>query len=349
MPSKRNKESKCSHWHIVASILWIVFLGILYKWLAQLSHLHPQELPERHTSAPLSLTPSLLQSHLREMLKHRSQNGTIVLVGFTEGYKDMLLNMICRWKELGVENYAIVAFDVPSIVFCWERSLPCFYPFPESSESVPAMSQSPSPSMEPTVVYEWNSDGFKRITKLKSQQVLRLLKQGYNVLWTDLDVIWKANPMPDLLRLLAKDDHDVLIQSDATAQKEASTLINSGFYYVKQSEHTVRAFQEIVNGAAAAHDESEQPSFHRVLCRRRLDSDNCINDDLSVRTHVLNRWIYAHGAIPVLSNSLIDDDNGVVMMHCNYRVGFEVKKKCFRIGNMWLLEGEEKTCRAHNI
>jgi hypothetical protein len=238
----------------------------------------------------------------------------------------MLLNMMCRWKDLGVENYAIVAFDVPSIVFCWKRSLPCFYPLPESEsfESVPAMSQSPSSSMNSTAVHEWNSDGFKRITKLKSQQVLRLLQQGYNVLWTDLDVIWKANPLPDLLRLLTEDDHDVLIQSDAAAQKEASTLINSGFYYVKQTEHTVRAFQEIVNDAAAAHDESEQPSFHRVLCRHRLNSDNCLKDDLSVRTQVLNRWIYAHGAIPVLSRRLIDDDNGVVIVHCNYRVGFEV-------------------------
>ena len=344
-----NKKSKSSHWHIVASILWIVFLGILYKLLAQFSHVHQHELPERHTSAPLSLTPSLLQSHLREMLKHRSQNGTIVLVGFTEGYKDMLLNMICRWKELGVENYAIVAFDVPSIVFCWERSLPCYYPSPESPERVSAISQVSSPSIEPAVVHEWNSDGFKHFTKLKSRQVLHFLKQGYNVLWTDVDVFWKANPMPDFLRLLAKDDHDVLIQSDAVRGKEASTTINSGFYYVKQSERTVRAFQEIVESAAVAHDESEQPSFHRVLCRRRLDSDNCINDDLSVLTHVLDRWIYPHGAMPVLSNILIDADNGVVIMHCNYRTGFEEKKRCFHLGNMWLLKGEDKTCRAHNI
>ena len=121
-PSKRNKESKCSHWHIVASILWIAFLGILYKWLAQLSHVHQHELPEKHTSAPLSLTPGLLQSHLREMLKHRSQNGTIVLVGFTEGCKDMLLNMICRWKELGVKNYAIVVERVGLSCFCKARN-----------------------------------------------------------------------------------------------------------------------------------------------------------------------------------------------------------------------------------
>jgi hypothetical protein len=187
--------------------------------------------------------------------------------------------------------------------------------------------------MESAAVHEWNSDGFRYITKLKSQQVLRLLKQGYDVLWTDVDVFWKANPMPDLLRLLAKDDHDVLNQSDAVAEKEASTWINSGFYYVKQSERTVRAFQEIVESAAVAHDESEQPSFHRVLCRRRLDSDNCINDDLSVLTHVLDRWIYPHGAIPVLSNTLIDADNGVVIMHCNYRAGFEEKRRCFHIGN----------------
>lgn len=326
-------------------------MGTLYKWLV---HVHPQEFLRRNTSVPLSITPSLLQSHLPEMLKRRSQNGTIVLVGFTGGYSDMLLNMMCRWKELGVANYAIIAFDMPGVVFCWERSLPCFYPSPEPPESATTSSHFSSPSEKAAAVHEWNSDGFRHVTKLKSQQVLRILKQGYNVLWTDVDIFWKANPMPDLLRLLAKDNYDIVIQSDAVVEKEASAWINSGFYYVKQSEHTVRAFQEIVKEATAAHDQSEQPSFNRVLCQRPLDSNNCINDDISVLTHVLDRWKYAHGAVPILSKNLVDADNGVAIMHCNYRVGFEEKKKCFNAGNMWLLNGKDNTCRhtkfeQHNI
>ena len=315
--------------------------------LSRLSRGQDQNAVASDASTPLGPPFSLSDSHLDEMLKHRSQNRTIVLVGFTEGYKDMLLNMVCRWKELGVENYAIVAFDLPSVVFCWERSLPCFYP---STESEKVMKTSPSVPLEranSAPVHAWNSDGFKHITKLKSRQVLRLLERGYNVLWTDVDVFWKADPRPDLLRFLVKNDHDVLIQSDAVADKEASTWINSGFYYVKQSPKNVRVFQEIVQDAAMSYGQSEQPSFYRVLCQHRVDPDNCINDDLSVLTHVLDRWKYAHGVmVDVLSNTMIDTKNDVVTMHFNYRAGFEEKKRCFHIGNMWLLEGEDKTCRA---
>jgi len=96
MRSKEEKGSERSQWHMVASILWLILMGILYKGLAQLSHVHQHESPRENRSAPLSLTLSMLQSHLPEMLKQRSQNGTIVLVGFTEGYTDMLLNLMCR-------------------------------------------------------------------------------------------------------------------------------------------------------------------------------------------------------------------------------------------------------------
>lgn len=341
------RACRLNQWRIVTSILCLGFLASSYKWLRQISHA-PQDrnLVATQTRVPLSLPFSLLESHLDEMLKYRSQNGTIVLVGFTEGYKDMLLNMVCRWKELNVQNYAIVAFDLPSFLFCWERSLPCLFVWPES-DSFAKTSLSLPLGQTDSALYAWDSEGFKHITKRKSQQVLRILEHGYNVLWTDVDVFWKANPMPNLLGLLGTNDADVLIQSDATAEKEASIWVNSGFYYVRQSERTVRVFQEIVKDAAESRDQSEKPSFHRVLCQRRLDAGNCVNDDLSVLTHVLDRWKYAHGAmVDVLSNTLIDTKNDVVTMHFNYRAGFEEKKRCFHIGNMWLLEGDDKTCRA---
>lgn len=39
---------------------------------------------------------------------------------------------------------------------------------------------------------------FQRVTKVKSRMVLEILKLGYNVLLSDVDVYWFKNPLPFL-------------------------------------------------------------------------------------------------------------------------------------------------------
>lgn len=39
---------------------------------------------------------------------------------------------------------------------------------------------------------------FQRVTKVKSRMVLKILKLGYNVLLSDVDVYWFGNPLPFL-------------------------------------------------------------------------------------------------------------------------------------------------------
>ena len=39
---------------------------------------------------------------------------------------------------------------------------------------------------------------FQRVTKVKSRIVLQILKLGYNVLMSDVDIYWFENPLPFL-------------------------------------------------------------------------------------------------------------------------------------------------------
>lgn len=48
---------------------------------------------------------------LRDFLDGRAIDGTIVVCVFNFGYTMMLLNMLCRLNQLGIENYVIVAVD----------------------------------------------------------------------------------------------------------------------------------------------------------------------------------------------------------------------------------------------
>lgn len=42
----------------------------------------------------------------------------------------------------------------------------------------------------------YGSQAFRKVTKLKSQVVLQILRMGYDVTWTDTDIAWFQNPLP---------------------------------------------------------------------------------------------------------------------------------------------------------
>ena len=44
-----------------------------------------------------------------------------------------------------------------------------------------------------------------QVTKLKSRQVLYLLQKGYDVLFSDVDVVWFSDPLPSIQATYAED------------------------------------------------------------------------------------------------------------------------------------------------
>lgn len=44
----------------------------------------------------------------------------------------------------------------------------------------------------------FGTECFQRVTKVKSRIVLQILKLGYNVLMSDIDIFWFENPLPFL-------------------------------------------------------------------------------------------------------------------------------------------------------
>jgi hypothetical protein len=143
------------------------------------------------------------------LIKQRAKGGKVILLGFNNGYQDMLSNMLCQLQRLDVNNYVIAAFELEAMAFCQRHMLPCFAAYHhEQSGSGPASANAgakgkPAESsnqrvavlsaLDPSAV-EYGTAGFKSLTKAKSQQVLRILRLGYDVLWSDVDIFWKVGP-----------------------------------------------------------------------------------------------------------------------------------------------------------
>ncbi|CAI0463479.1 unnamed protein product [Linum tenue] len=105
---------------------------------------------------------------------------------------------------------------------------------------------------------------FQKVTKVKSRIVLQILKMGYNVLLSDVDVYWFENP---LQYVRSFGPTTLVAQSDEYNQTGPINLprrLNSGFYFARSNAPTIAAIEKVVNHASTS-TLSEQPSFYDML------------------------------------------------------------------------------------
>lgn len=113
-----------------------------------------------------------------------------LLVSFTNfGYFDMAHNFLVALNKLGIYNVIMFALDVPS----YQRLKSLNYEtwLLKSENSVYTESSS-----------SFGSPEFNSICNVKPWIVLELLKGGFDVVWTDTDVIWLKVRILSFLNLL---------------------------------------------------------------------------------------------------------------------------------------------------
>ena len=191
---------------------------------------------------------------LEMLLPMVARNNHVVLTGVSYNYRFMLMNFVCNLRRLGVYDTLIVAaWDEEMYQFCFKMGLPVFLYETDVFGKI---------NMKVDMAY--GSQAFRKVTKLKSQVVLAILKKGYDVTWTDTDIAWLQNPIP----LMANMESDFVVQSNAPSKEAVANgplRINSGFYRVRSTPKTIVAMEQIVLHAAAS-PLTEQPSFYMVLC-----------------------------------------------------------------------------------
>lgn len=128
----------------------------------------------------------------------------------------------------------------------------------------------------------------------KSKLVLRLLSLGHAVLFSDIDVVWISDPLPQLQTVLHDTRADFVMQSDRSddAAQPLNHNLNSGFYLARSNARTITALRAVIKYSYAIR-RSEQKAFNYVLCGafkthvggpgKRVGDDRCLYRD----THVV--------------------------------------------------------------
>lgn len=266
-----------------------------------------------------SLEPLALPCSLELLLSKRAdQNKTIVLAVAGYSYKDMLMSWVCRLHLLRVTNFVVCALDDETYDFSILQGLPVF-----RDRLAPS-----------NISYDdchFGTNCFQRVTKVKSRVALQILKLGYNLLMSDVDVYWFKNPLP----LLSTFGPAVFVaQSDEykiTGPINLPRRLNSGFYYAHSDSSTISALDKVVKHASLSNL-SEQPSFYDTLCglngSYRVGDDMCLEPETNLTVRFLDRNVFPNGAY----QDLWDSSN--VSLTC-------IKKGCFVLHNNWI-NGRQK-------
>ncbi|CAI5512667.1 unnamed protein product [Closterium sp. Naga37s-1] len=176
-------------------------------------------------------------------------------------------SLLARAKTI-MPNLLVAALDPTAYRIALLHGLPVFYDnttaavFPSDAQG--ANGAEGAEGLGP-VGCAFNSHCFRHYTKLKSRAVLRVLRLGYAVLWSDVDVAWFENPLPMLWQY---GEGVLAIQSnepDPSLPANSIRRINSGFYLARPDPLTIAALTAVVKHAAHSRL-SEQPSFYDVLC-----------------------------------------------------------------------------------
>ncbi|KAI3433136.1 uncharacterized protein J3R85_007352, partial [Psidium guajava] len=240
-------------------------------------------------------------------------NRTIVLgvAGFS--YKDMLMSWACRMRGLNMTNFIVCALDEETYEFSVLQGLPVFR-------------DSSAPKDASFDDCHFGTKCFQRVTKVKSRIVLEILKLGYSVLLSDVDVYWFKDPLP----LVSSFGPAVLVaQSDefnTTGPINMPRRLNSGFYFAHADVSTIAALEKVVKHAANS-GLSEQPSFYDTLCglggSNRLGDNACFEPETNLTVHFLDRNLFPNGAY----GGLWEERN--IREAC-------LKKGCFILHNNWI-------------
>jgi len=302
---------------------------------------------------------------LKQQVKKRAtDSGFVLLVAVNYGYREMLMNFLCNLERVGGRDHVVVA-ALDQMMYEWglREGLPVFL-------AGTAQTESSSPASDTSEAGVYGGNVFKSVTKSKSRVVLEVLKAGYSVVWTDVDITWFVNPL-DALEGFMKNHSGIAIQTNApylhnpskpTKPHESVGVIgktddpagfrrlNSGLYVAPNNPLVISAFEEIVAHAAQSKL-SEQPSFDHILCAQetsergynscfyRPSSSNTTTAGNGFHVEMLDRFRFPNGAV------MVGEENDNI-----YEIGREqynklAGKEVYAAHNNWIKEETSKKKR----
>ena len=105
----------------------------------------------------------------------------------------------------------------------------------------------------------FNTGAFIQKAMMKHYLIYDILKMGYDVLLTDLDLFWFKDPVDELRSSCIKNGRDFVIQS------EAGNALNIGFMYVRPTKASLAFYKYVCEKARSKGIGGAQAMFNKIV------------------------------------------------------------------------------------
>ena len=147
------------------------------------------------------------RSDLTAVLRSVSRNRQITLLTSSSGFIDFTHNLIISMGRVGVDNFVIVAEDLPTY-YELDKAYPGRVVYPDLPPEVRGTVQSVSGRVRP-VSEDYGSAGYRAMDRRRPHYLIPILEQGYDIMFTDVDIVW----LEDVYNYVLP-DYDMQIASD---------------------------------------------------------------------------------------------------------------------------------------
>jgi len=238
--SERHTMTMMSSQSIGRRLLLLIAATILLQWDLQ------------NISFPSSL--SQIDAHLSYF---RSQNAPYwtVMVTVSDGYYDFLLNWLFHFERLNL--------NVDLIVIAEDNLVKAKLEARELASNIRI--EHSGLDLEPKA-FQYGNTNFKVLMATRATHILKELRAGSNLIFSDIDTVWRLNPLP-YFETDEEQAADMMIQVDKPEASGFKPFYCAGFMAVKSNERTI---QMMLDWEAALKEKPQhnQPKFNEIVHRK---------------------------------------------------------------------------------
>ena len=245
---------------------------------------------------------------------------TIITTLTNYGYLLYTLNMLKSLKPFGLDKKVLVV--------CIDKKGSNI--LKKLGYNVYCIDDNPSAMQELSKFSPWNTKGYDKICYLKLELLHSILSLNKNVLLIDGDIVFKKDPMEDMMEWWKDTIYDVWIQNDSQENRNTKNMC-TGYLFIKSSDRLIELYDCVSEAGKkkyleCAFDNNDQTYFNKFV------KPACMFSAIPLEKYPNGKMYYDN--VDQLKET-------AVIVHFNWIQG-HLKMAKMKEHKMWLLTPEEE-------
>jgi hypothetical protein len=255
------------------------------------------------------------QRKLAPLLARGARSNMVLVMMANRGYQDLFNNWVrsCDINGLDVRSWAVFfAVDEEAATNAENQGF---------STYIDALSYGDQPR---DAVKKFGDRDFRRLMFQKTAVVQDVLELGFDVLFQDVDMIWRKDPLEYLLTA-ASPDFDTHFMFDGRNRWHGPPFANTGFFLLRNRPITRKFWAKVLASYA-----------EMAICGSQQKVVNSIIREDQVRVDILPEEQFANGHLFSIDKPSRLPTNPYVI-HCSWTGNREHKIQKYRREGLWYL------------